>query len=98
VIEDRPLLGEGVLGDDQVGGDPLDLGAEGVDLEVELRDDAAGRLDLVLDVGQLAREGVNAAAQPFHLLLQVLALAANLDEALAAALEAGVLGRGLLGE
>ncbi len=51
-LEHRPLLGEGVLGQHEVDGDGVQLGAQRADLAVELVDDARRRRLLPVDVIQ----------------------------------------------
>src|SRR5436309_1550241 len=59
VVEHRPLLLEGVLGEQQVHGGAVDLARDAVDLAVELVDDAVRRLLLPLEVRELVRERVH---------------------------------------
>src|SRR5213593_1018266 len=59
VVEHGPLLLEGVLGEEQVHGGAVDLAREGVDLAVELVDDAVRGLLLALEIRELVRKRVH---------------------------------------
>src|SRR5207244_1198988 len=76
-LQDGALLGEGVLGEQQVDRGPVDLVRQRIDLAVQLVHDAIGRLLLSLDVRELIGERVHLGAQPLELLLDVGPLAAN---------------------
>src|SRR6185437_10836576 len=76
-LEHRALLGERVLGEQQVDRGPIDLVRQRIDLAVQLVDDAVGRLFLSLDVRELVGERVYLRAQPLELLLDVRPLPAD---------------------
>src|SRR3989442_438534 len=81
-LQNGALLGEGVLGEQQVDRGPVDLVRQRIDLAVQLVHDAIGRLLLPLDVRELVGERVHLGAQPLELLLDVGPLAADAFETL----------------
>src|SRR6266702_813320 len=81
-LQDGALLGEGVLGEQQVDRGPVDLVRQRIDLAVQLVHDAIGRLLLSLDVRELVGERVHLRAQPLELLLDIGPLAADAFETL----------------
>src|SRR6266436_5593785 len=80
-LQNRALLKERVLGDQQVNRDLVDLPAESRDLAVQLVDDTIGRLLLRFDVCDFVGERVRLRAEPRQLLLDFRALAADALEA-----------------
>src|SRR6266513_911711 len=97
-LEHGALLGEGVLGEQQVDRGPVDLVRQGIDLAVQLVHDAIGGLLLSLDVRELVGERVDLGTQPLELLLDVRPLAADALETLLVISELLVEWLGTLGE
>src|SRR5207249_10724474 len=97
-LEHGALLGEGVLGEQQVDRGPIDLVRQRIDLAVQLVHDAIGRLFLALDVRELVGERVYLRAQPLELLLDVGPLAADAFETLLVVPELLIERLGTLGE
>ena len=81
MVEHGPLLLEGVLGEEQVHGGAVDLAREGVDLAVELVDDAVRGLLLALEIRELVRKRVHLRLEPLELLLDLGPLAADVLQA-----------------
>src|SRR5437763_10151754 len=77
VVEHRPLLLEGVLGEQQVHGGAVDLPRDAVDLAVQLVVHAVRRLLLPLEVRELVRERVHLRLEPLQLALDLGPLATD---------------------
>jgi hypothetical protein len=76
-LEHRAALGEIVLGQDQLGAGPVELGRESPNLALDLVDDSLGGFALALEIAQLIVDVVHLALQPLALALQAVAFGAD---------------------